>query len=104
MMNVHKIDFFIVWCINAGMPMIVTLKSFLTRLQEEERAKPEKQRRQVPAIKDLAVAAGISRVQMQRVVNGDITSLKLSVGSGIIKALRDRGFRADVSDILGYRD
>lgn len=84
--------------------MIVTLKSYLTRLQEEERARPEAQRREVPAIKDLAAAAGVSRVQMQRVVNGDIDSLKLRVGSGVIKALRDRGFQADVCDILGYRD
>lgn len=84
--------------------MIVTLKSYLARLEDEERFKPEAARREVPNIGELAKDAGISRVQMQRVVSGDISSLKLTVGSGIISALRKRGFDTDVSDILEYRD
>jgi DNA-binding Xre family transcriptional regulator len=84
--------------------MIVTLRSFLARLEDEERFKPEAQRRTVPSVTELAKEVGLSRVQMQRVVGGDITSLKLSVGGGVIKALRERGFSADVNDILEYRD
>lgn len=84
--------------------MIVKLKSYLAKLEDEERFKSVGERRVVPTITDLAKEAGVSRVQMQRVVSGDIQSLKLTVGGSIIKILRQRGFDADVNDILEYRD
>jgi hypothetical protein len=84
--------------------MIITLRSHLARLEDEERFKPEAQRRPIPTIQELADAAGVSRVQMQRVVSGNISSLKLSVASGVIKLLRERGFNTDVGSILEYRD
>lgn len=67
-------------------------------------AKVHGPRLDVPTIKDLATEVGISRVQMQRIVSGNIDSLKLKVGGEVIRVLRDRGFQTDVSDILEYRD
>ena len=84
--------------------MIVKLKSYLATLEDVERFKPEAERRDVPTVTALAKDAGISRIQMQRIVGGDIQSLKLAVGAGIIRALRDRGFQTDVDDLLEYRD
>lgn len=84
--------------------MIVKLKSYLAKLEDEERFKLQGPRRAIPTIKDLAGEVGISRVQMQRIVSGNIDSLKLKVGGEVIRVLRDRGFDTDVSDILEYRD
>lgn len=88
-----------------GMPMIITLKSYLARLEDEERFKPEAARRHVPSVKELAEAAEVTPTQMQRIISGKrVSSLKLKVGSAIIRTLRERGFPADVGDILEYRD
>lgn len=89
-----------------GMPMIITLKSYLARLEDKERFKPEAARRKVPTITELSESkyVKVSRVQLQRIANGQVDSFKLSIGSGIIKDLRERGFDTNVSDILEYRD
>lgn len=84
--------------------MIVKLKSYLATLDDLERFKPAANRKPIPTVTELAKEVGVSRAQMQRVVSGHIDSLKLKVGGGIIKALRERGFETDVSDILEYRD
>jgi len=84
--------------------MIVKLKSYLAKLEDEQRFKVHGPRLDVPTIKDLAEEVGISRVQMQRIVSGNIDSLKLKVGGEVIRVLRDRGFQTDVCDILEYRD
>src|SRR5687767_4981461 len=88
-----------------GMPMIITLKSYLARLEDEERFKPEGTQRKIPTVKELAAAAGVTPTQMQRIISGKrVSSLKLKVGGAIIKTLRKQGFPADVGDILEYRD
>lgn len=84
--------------------MIITLNSYLARLKDEERFKPKEERRKVPTISDLAEVAKVSRVQMQRIVGGDVQSLKLVQGSRIIRFMRKAGFSMDVSDLLEYRD
>lgn len=84
------------------MPMIIKLRSYLTNLEENERAKGD--RREVPTITALAKDVGISRVQMQRIASGNVDSLKLRVANDIIKAMRQRGFEMSVSDFLEYQD
>lgn len=84
--------------------MIVKLKGYLATLEDEERLKPLHQRRSIPTVTELAQEVGVSRAQMQRVVGGHIDSLKLKVGSGIIQAMRQRGFPMQVTDLIDYRD
>lgn len=84
--------------------MIVKLKSYFAKLEDEERFKPEKERRAIPSITELAGEIDISRVQLQRMFGGDVKSLKLDVASEIIKSMRRRGFSMDVADFLEYRD
>jgi DNA-binding Xre family transcriptional regulator len=84
--------------------MIITLNSYLARLKDEQNFKSPEQRLHVPNITELAEDIGLSRPQMQRIASSNIQSLKLNVGSDIIRSLRNRGFDTKVNDILDYRD
>lgn len=46
----------------------------------------------------------LSRPQMYRIASGRVNNLSLSAMAGIIKAMRQRGFEMDVSDLLEYRE
>jgi hypothetical protein len=83
--------------------MYITLKSYLDHLDALERSKPEGQRRAIPTIGELAGELGIHRVTLSNIVNGNIQQLDLKTGGRIITALRRRGFKMDVSDMIGYR-
>lgn len=84
--------------------MIIKLKSYLVRLRDEERFKPEAERRKVPTITGLASDVGVSRVQMQRIVSGNVESIKLAVAAKVIAVIRERGFNMGITDLLEYRD
>lgn len=84
--------------------MIIKLRSYLADLAEDERALPPIKRRDVPTMTALAEEAGVSRVQLQRVAANEVKSVKLEIVGNIIKALRKRGFRTEVSDLLDYKD
>ncbi len=82
--------------------MIVTLKSYLARLEEQEAAKPEDQRKEVPQIKDLAKEIDIHVTRLSKIANNRAALLSLDIMTRIIRALRRRGFNTDVSDLLKY--
>ncbi len=82
--------------------MIVTLKSYLDTLEELERLKPERDRRKVPTLTELAAAAGIHKGSMSRIVNGQVRYLSFEVGSAILDELNRRGFSSDITDIVSY--
>lgn len=84
--------------------MIIKLRSYLANLEDAEQAAPAAARREVPTITALARAANVSRVQLQRVAGNDVKSVKLEIIGNVIRALRDRGFDTDISDLLEYRD
>jgi DNA-binding Xre family transcriptional regulator len=83
--------------------MYITLKSYLDQLEALERSKHEAQRRKVPSIGELAGELGIHRVTLSNIANGNIRQLDLETGGRIITALRRRGFKMDVSDMIAYR-
>lgn len=84
--------------------MIITLKSYLAELEKEEQFRPATKRRDVPTITALAKEIGVSRAQFHKMLANQTKSLKLDIADNIIKAMRERGFNMDVSDLLEYRD
>jgi transcriptional regulator with XRE-family HTH domain len=84
--------------------MVVTLKSYLARLEEGETARPEGQRRAVPQLDELAGEIGVHRVTLSNIVNNKGELLNLRIAARIIGGLRARGFDTDVGDILAYEE
>lgn len=84
--------------------LYVKLGPYLETLENEERLRPEAMRREVPTMKELAQAAGITPVSLSRLVRGKIKSLNFDTGAAIIAELRRRGFDTDVDDILAYAE
>jgi hypothetical protein len=82
--------------------MRVTLKEYLARLESIESVKPEGQRREVPTLSDLAAAAGIHPMTMSKWISGRIGATNHRTSGAIIMELRQRGFPAEVADILAY--
>lgn len=84
--------------------MVVTLKSYLARLEEGESGRPEGQRRPVPQLDELAEEIKVHRVTLSNIVNNKGELFNLRIGARIIAALRRRGFETDVVDILAYEE
>lgn len=84
--------------------MIITLKEYLSRLEATESIQPPDKRREIPTITALADEIGVSRVQLQRLVSNNTEGIKFDIGGKIIKAMRQRGFSMDVTDLLEYHD
>lgn len=84
--------------------MVITLKSYLARLDEGESRRPPDQRRAVPQLDELASDIGVNRVTLSDLVNNKGRYLNLEVGARIIAALRQRGFDTEVADILAYEE
>jgi DNA-binding Xre family transcriptional regulator len=82
--------------------MYITLGAYLERLEAVERAKPEGARRDVPTMRELAEAAGISPVSLSRLVTGKVGSLNFKIARAILDELHRRGFDANINDILEY--
>ena len=83
--------------------MYITLKAYLENVDTYERSRSEGQRRHVPSLRELARDVGIHEVTMNNIANNNIQQLNLSTGAKIITALRRRGFKMDVNDMLAYR-
>jgi hypothetical protein len=84
--------------------MYPTLKSYLARIEEEERTKPETRRRPVPTVADLARAAGVTPQAIYKIINGGITAMSFATGGAILAEFRRRGFPTQVGDLIGYAD
>lgn len=84
--------------------MIIVLKRYLAKLEADQDALPETERRAVPTLTQLAKDVGLSRVQMSRLATNNTEGIKFSIGAEIIEAMRERGFSMQVSDLLEYRD
>lgn len=84
--------------------MLVKLKEYLERLKAEESILPVEKRRDIPSITALADEIGISRVQLQRLVSNETEGIKFDVGGKLIKVMRQRGFKMDITDLLEYHD
>ncbi len=82
--------------------MYIALGVYLEHLETVERTKPEAARRDVPTMRELARAAGISPVSLSRLVTGKVGSLNLHTARAILDELHRRGFEAEVNDILTY--
>ena len=80
----------------------ITFKSYLMRLKELERAKPEDKRREVPSIPKIAELAGIHQVTASRIMHGHVKSLSLFKLSAILDVMNDLGFKTDITDFLTY--
>jgi hypothetical protein len=86
-----------------GATMYVTLKSYLSNLEEQERLRPREVRRHVPNFAELAIDIGVTRAAVSYIASGDIKQLNLEIAGKIIAAMRGRGFQMEVSDFLAYR-
>lgn len=75
--------------------MIIKLRSYLATLQEEGC--------EVPSMTELADEIGISRPHMYKIAAGK-TDFKVSAVRDIISAMRKRGFKMDINDLLEYRE
>jgi hypothetical protein len=73
----------------------VTLKEYLAKLQR-------KYGKGVPTLHDIAEAVGTTYVSMSRISNNHIKLLNVTTLSNIIKYLRERGYQAELTDILIY--
>lgn len=82
----------------------VTLKEHLAHLEAIETSKPSDQRRKVPSMAVLARLAGIEPNTMSRWSRNEIGASNHKTLNVIISELRARGFPADISDILAYRE
>jgi len=83
--------------------MYITLKAYLENVETFERSRPEGQRRHVPSLRELARDVGIHEVTLNNIANNNIQQLNLGTGAKIITALRRRGFKMDVGDMIAYR-
>lgn len=82
--------------------MYVTLKSYLSNLEEQERLRPRELQRQVPNFAELATDIGVTRAAISYIASGDIRQLNLEIAGKIIAAIRGRGFQMEVGDLLAY--
>ena len=83
--------------------VIITLKSYLQQLAEEEQLKPPAERRRVPTLTAIAERAGVHKTTVSRFVSGYTQSLSLPVVIAALDMLHERGFEADLTDIVSYR-
>lgn len=86
-----------------GATIYITLKSYLSNLEEQERLLPSEVRRRVPSFADLAIDIGVTRAAISYIASGDIKQLNLEIAGKIIAAMRGRGFHMELTDLLGYR-
>jgi DNA-binding Xre family transcriptional regulator len=86
-----------------GGAVYVALKSYIDKIEAEERSRPVSLRRRVPHMKELAESIGVNPVTLSNIANNKIKQLNLELAGRIITALRQHGFETDVSDILTYR-
>jgi hypothetical protein len=84
--------------------IFIKLPVYLAELRQVEGRKPRSQRRPIPTMKQLALAAGIHPVTLSRLVRGRILALNLEIGAAIIAEMRQRGFDMQLCDLLGYAD
>lgn len=84
------------------MEIVITLKSYLSDLEEIESTKPPNERRQVPTLTELADFAGVDVSVLSRSAANQRDNVNRKLYGKIIAALRRRGFRCDVGDVLRY--
>lgn len=80
----------------------ITFKSYLIRLKEIERARPEEERREVPTIPDVARAAGIHQVTASRLMHGHVSRVSLDKVAAILDVMNNRGFETKITDFFTY--
>lgn len=83
--------------------MVIVFKSYLSRLEAMERAKPPGQRRHVPTMEELARRIGVHPVTLSGIANNNVKQLNLRTAGRLIETMREFGFRMDVTDLLEYR-
>ena len=78
----------------------LSVELLLSRLEAEELRKPPAQRREVPSIPALALAAGVHRGTMYNLVKGNVKQVSLELLSSIFNELQRRGFTLNISDFF----
>ena len=86
------------------MPMYITLKTYLSRLEEIESRKPENERTPVPNLSELARGLGMHQTSINRLANNQVNQLNLKTGAKIIHEMRRRGFPMKTTDLVEFRD
>lgn len=84
------------------MPVLVNLKSYLADLERNETARPEKERRQIPTLAELADVVGMHRISFYRIANNQIGKLDLEIADKVIAEMQRRGFPMQINDFLIY--
>lgn len=85
------------------MPMYINFEAYLSSLKAVESSKPERHRRRVPTISDLAKSIGMHQTTLSRLINNQVSQLSLETGDRIITEMRRRGFPMEVTDLITYR-
>lgn len=84
--------------------IVVTLKSYLASLEEQERMKPLSDRRIVPTLADISKNTGLHYTGLSRFANHHTSRVHFDTADAIIKAVRDYGFSMTLCDLLQFRE
>jgi hypothetical protein len=80
----------------------ITFNSYLQRLKDIEKAKPKKERRYIPSVRQITLSAGIAHTTGSRLMHGHVTAVSLSKLALIIDEMRGQGFSTEITDFLTY--
>lgn len=80
--------------------MKIVIKDYLKRLEYEELQRPERARRRVPGLPELAQVAGISRQSIYRLVNGQTKLIDRETLEKIAAHFRCLGFEPRTTDLI----
>lgn len=80
----------------------ITFNSYLMRLKEIERSKPESIRRNVPSIAEISRIAGLKNTTGSRLMHGHVSAVSLNKLSLVLNTMNELGFNTNLEDFLTY--
>jgi len=80
----------------------ITFNSYLMRLRQIERSKPESIRRHVPSIAEISRIAGLKNTTGSRLMHGHVSAVSLEKLSLVLNTMNDLGFNTNITDFFTY--
>lgn len=82
--------------------LFVTFAGRLEQLRSEEKQKPAYERREVPTLKELAIAVGIHPVTLTNIANDNTPMVNKDTVRKILDEMWRRGFHLQLIDFIKY--